>query len=160
MAGFIALPFPFPSKLKICSFHVVVKANKGTKKYDARAELFFCSLNPLVFNVPVAVVVVVSAVKLLNRKQTVHFYNAWCLSPGTREIPLFCVFGNISEVHISSRDSKIMYHPYNRVKWISPLVCHHCRTSIFSIERPPKMRRRSGQLQDRNRVLGCLFRED
>ena len=32
-----------------------VKAKECTKKRDARAELLFCSLNPLFFNVPVAV---------------------------------------------------------------------------------------------------------
>ena len=38
----------------------VVKAKKCTKKRDARAELLFCSLNLLFFDVPVTVVVVVS----------------------------------------------------------------------------------------------------
>ena len=59
MVEFIALPFPFPSKLKIWSFHAVLvqpKAKKCTKKRDARAELLFCSLNLLFFDVPVAVV--------------------------------------------------------------------------------------------------------
>ena len=39
----IALPFPSSTKLKICSFHVVVvegrAAKKRTKKRDTRAEL-------------------------------------------------------------------------------------------------------------------------
>jgi len=50
MVEFIALPFPFPSKLKIWSLHVVVVQGlqrKCTKKRDARAELLFCSLNLL-----------------------------------------------------------------------------------------------------------------
>ena len=37
-----------------------VKAKKCTNKLDARVELFFSSLNLLFFDVPVAVVVVVS----------------------------------------------------------------------------------------------------
>ena len=52
MVEFIALPFPFPSKLKIWSFYVVVRAGtapKCTKQRDARAELLFCSLNLLLF---------------------------------------------------------------------------------------------------------------
>ena len=57
---FIALPFPFPSKLKFWSFHVAGKAKKCTNQRDARAELLFCSLNLLLFDVPVAVAVVVS----------------------------------------------------------------------------------------------------
>ena len=32
-----------------------MKAKECTKKRDARAELLFCSLNPLFFDVPVAV---------------------------------------------------------------------------------------------------------
>ena len=50
MAEFIALPFPFLSKLKIWSLHVVVVQglqSKCTKKRDARAKLLFCSLNLL-----------------------------------------------------------------------------------------------------------------
>ena len=50
MVEFIALPFPFLSKLKIWSLHVVVVQglqSKCTKKRDARAELLFCSLNLL-----------------------------------------------------------------------------------------------------------------
>ena len=46
MVEFIALPFPFPSKLKIWSFHVVVvqeRRGNEQKKRDARAELLFCS---------------------------------------------------------------------------------------------------------------------
>ena len=65
MAKFIALPFPFPSKLKIWSFHVAVvrwRQRNVQKKRDARAELMFCSLNLYFFDVPVAVVVVVSYV--------------------------------------------------------------------------------------------------
>ena len=61
---FIALPFPFSSKLKIWSFHVIVvhtgRAKKCSKKCDARAELLFCLLNLLFFDVPVAIAVVVS----------------------------------------------------------------------------------------------------
>ena len=58
---FIALAFPFPTKLKIWSFHVVVlqglQKKKCTKKRDARAELLFCSLNLLPSDVAVVVVV-------------------------------------------------------------------------------------------------------
>ena len=43
---YFALPFPFPSKLKIWSFHVVVvkgrHRNVRTKTCDTRAELLFC----------------------------------------------------------------------------------------------------------------------
>ena len=49
-----------PSKLKIWSFQrrsYARAANKCTKKHDARAELLFCSLILLPFDVPVAVVV-------------------------------------------------------------------------------------------------------
>ena len=49
---FIALPFPFSSKLKIWSFHVVVvqgQQRNVQKMLDARAELLFCSLNLLLF---------------------------------------------------------------------------------------------------------------
>ena len=63
MVEFIALPFPFPSKLKILVIlrrSCAVKAKKCTKMRDAREELLFCSLNLLFFDVPVAVVVVVS----------------------------------------------------------------------------------------------------
>ena len=52
MVQFIALPFPFPSKLKIWSFNVVVvqwRQRNVQKKRDARAELLFCSLNLLFF---------------------------------------------------------------------------------------------------------------
>ena len=51
MVEFITLAFPFPSRLKIWSFHVAVMqtAKKCTKKRDARAELLFCSLNLLLF---------------------------------------------------------------------------------------------------------------
>ena len=53
MVQFIALPSPFPSKLKIWSFHVVImqglQRNVQKSKYDARAELLFCSLNLLLF---------------------------------------------------------------------------------------------------------------
>ena len=60
----IALPFLSSTKLKIWSFHVVVvqgrAAKKCTKKHDARAELLFCQLNLLLFDVAVAVAVVVS----------------------------------------------------------------------------------------------------
>ena len=37
---------------------------KSTKKRDARAELLFCSLNLLLFDVPVAVAVVVRKVPI------------------------------------------------------------------------------------------------
>ena len=51
MVEFIVLPFPFPRKLKIWSFHVVTScagtAKKCTKKRDSRAELLFGSLNLL-----------------------------------------------------------------------------------------------------------------
>ena len=56
MVEFIALPFP----VAISRRSSVVKAKKCTKKRDARAELLFCLLNLLFFDVPVAVVVVVS----------------------------------------------------------------------------------------------------
>ena len=49
---FIALPFLFPSKLKIWSFHFLVmqKLQRNVhQKRDARAELLFCSLNLLLF---------------------------------------------------------------------------------------------------------------
>ena len=62
MVEFIGLPFPFPSKvnLVISRRSCAVKAKKCRKKRDARAELLFCSLNLLFFDVPVAVVFVVS----------------------------------------------------------------------------------------------------
>ena len=51
MLEFIVLPFLFPSKLKIWSFHFVTScagtAKKCTKKCDSRAELLFGSLNVL-----------------------------------------------------------------------------------------------------------------
>ena len=59
----IVLPFPFSSKLKNWSFHAVVvqeRQRNVQKKRDARADLLFCSLNLLLFDVPVAVAVVVS----------------------------------------------------------------------------------------------------
>ena len=49
------------------SFHVVVSqrtAKKCTKIYNARAELLFCSLNLLFYDVLVAVAVLVSLIKL------------------------------------------------------------------------------------------------
>ena len=52
MVEFIGLPFPFPSKLKIWSFHVVVMQGlqrNVQKKRDARAKLLFCLLNLLLF---------------------------------------------------------------------------------------------------------------
>ena len=51
MVEFIALPFPFSSKLKIWSFHVVVVQGRQslTKKRDAPEKLLFCSLNLLLF---------------------------------------------------------------------------------------------------------------
>ena len=52
MVEFFALPFPFPSKLKIWSFQVVIMQRlqkKCKKKRDARAKLLFYSLNPLLF---------------------------------------------------------------------------------------------------------------
>ena len=64
MVEFIALPFPFPNKLKIWSFRVIVVQGLQSnvqKKRDARAEFLFCSLNLLLFfDVPFAVAVVVS----------------------------------------------------------------------------------------------------
>ena len=63
MEEFISLPFPFPSKLKILVIsrrRCAETAKKCTKKRDARAEVLFFSLNLLFFDVPVAVVVVVS----------------------------------------------------------------------------------------------------
>ena len=53
MVEFIALPFPFPSKLEIWSTRVLVmqgeQRNVQKKKRDARAELLFSSLNLLSF---------------------------------------------------------------------------------------------------------------
>ena len=49
---FIALPFPFPSKLEnlvISRSSYAGAAKKCTKKRDARAEYLFCSLNLLLF---------------------------------------------------------------------------------------------------------------
>ena len=63
MVESIVLPFPYSSKLKNWSFKrrgCAGTAKKCTKKRDARADLLFCSLNLLLFDVPVAVVVVVS----------------------------------------------------------------------------------------------------
>ena len=48
MVEFIASPFPFPSKLKIASFHVVVMQGlqrNAQKKRDARAELLVCFID-------------------------------------------------------------------------------------------------------------------
>ena len=65
LVEFIALPFPFPypfpCNLTIWSFHAVVvqwRQRNVQNKRDARAELLFCSLNLLFFDVPVAVIVV------------------------------------------------------------------------------------------------------
>ena len=55
--------FTSSTKRQIRSFHVVVvqrTSKKCTKKYDARAELLFWSLNLLFFEVVVVVVVVVA----------------------------------------------------------------------------------------------------
>ena len=55
MVEFIALPFPFPNKLEIRSFRVIVVQGLQSnvqKKRDARAEFFF--------DVPFAVAVVVT----------------------------------------------------------------------------------------------------
>ena len=63
MVEFIALPFPFSSKIKIWSFHVTLVQGRQRniqKKRDARAELLFCSKPNAFFDVPVAVAVVVS----------------------------------------------------------------------------------------------------
>ena len=52
LVEFIGLPFPFPKKLKIWSFHVVVMQGlqrNVQKKRDARAKLLFCLLNLLLF---------------------------------------------------------------------------------------------------------------
>ena len=52
LVEFIGLPFPFPNKLKIWSFHVVVMQGlqrNVQKKRDARAKLLFCLLNLLLF---------------------------------------------------------------------------------------------------------------
>ena len=64
MVEFMALPFP---SLKKTSFDLVISrrsragtAKKFTKRRDARAKLLFCSLNLLLFDVAVAVAVVVS----------------------------------------------------------------------------------------------------
>ena len=59
MVEFIALLFP-SSNFIISRRSCVGTAKKCTKKRDARAELLFCSLNSLLFDVPVAVTVVVS----------------------------------------------------------------------------------------------------
>ena len=52
MVEFIAWPFASSSKLKICSFHVIVvlgRQRKCTKKRDARAELLFCQTKRIDF---------------------------------------------------------------------------------------------------------------
>ena len=52
MVEFIALSFPYSSKLKVWSFHVVVvqvQQRNVQNKRDARAGLLFCSLNLLFF---------------------------------------------------------------------------------------------------------------
>ena len=49
---FIALTFPFTSKIEIWSIHVLVvqgRQRNVNKKRDARAELLFCSFNLLLF---------------------------------------------------------------------------------------------------------------
>ena len=54
-------------KRRIGKFHVVVvqwTSTKCTKKRDARAELLFCSLSQLFFDVVVVVVIVVVVVPL------------------------------------------------------------------------------------------------
>ena len=58
MLEFIALPFPFSSKRSRRGFAGTAK--KCTKKRDARAELLFCSLNLLLFDVLLAVAVLIS----------------------------------------------------------------------------------------------------
>jgi len=58
------------------SFHVVVlqrKAKKCTKIYNARAQLLFCSLNFLLGDVLVAVVVVI-CLKYSNVTESYSFY--------------------------------------------------------------------------------------
>ena len=55
---FIALPFPFPSKLKISRLSYAGTAKTCTEKRVASAELLFCSLNLLVIDDPVAVALV------------------------------------------------------------------------------------------------------
>ena len=65
MVEFIAWPFASSSKLKICSFHVIVvlgRQRKCTKKRDARAELLFCQTKRIVglFDVAVALAVATS----------------------------------------------------------------------------------------------------
>ena len=64
MVEFNALPFPSSKKIKIWSFHVAFvqagTAKKCTKKRNARAELLFCEVTPLLFDVPVAAALEVS----------------------------------------------------------------------------------------------------
>ena len=55
----IALPFPFPNLVNLRPSYAGT-AKKCIKKRDARAELLFCSLNLLFFDVPIAIAVVVS----------------------------------------------------------------------------------------------------
>ena len=58
MIEFIALPFPSSKRLLVILRHILVgTAKKCTKKRDVRAELLFCKLNLLLFDVAVAVVV-------------------------------------------------------------------------------------------------------
>jgi len=54
----------FSRLCRIWSFHVVAlkrMAKKYTKDYNARAQLLFCSLNLLLSNVPIAIVVFLSS---------------------------------------------------------------------------------------------------
>ena len=69
----------FSKMLKTWSFHVVVlqgTAAKCTKIYNARAKLFFCSLNLLFSGVPVAVAVVVCLSSLIRKSRVQGLHTA------------------------------------------------------------------------------------
>ena len=81
---FIALPFPFPSKLKISRLSYAGTAKTCTEKRDASAELLFCSLNLLVIDDPVAVALVhVESLGFDSRRGETFFFFV---------VVLFCFF--------------------------------------------------------------------
>ena len=66
MVEFFRLPVPVLKKLKICSCHVVVvqrRQRNVQNKRDARAGLLFCLLILLLFDVAVAVAVLVGTLR-------------------------------------------------------------------------------------------------